>query len=80
MGEINDYATGPVKSDERPHGRPRGYYSGLTGPQRDEMIVKLRRQKKTLRQIAATLGMSTSGVSDAIHRIAEGGSGVDPRG
>lgn len=80
MGDINDYATGPVKSDERPHGRPRGYYSGMTATERDEMIVTLRRRGKTLRQIATAVGMSTSGVSDALHRIAEGGRGVDPRG
>ena len=74
---VNDYPTGPVRSDERPRGRD--YWSGMTAAQRDEVIVRMRRKGYTLRKIATALKMSTSGVSDALQRIAEGRSGADPR-
>jgi hypothetical protein len=57
------------------------YYDGLTAAQRDAKIVELRRRGWKLKEIAAALNMSISGVSDAVKRIRAGGRpGRDPRG
>jgi DNA-binding CsgD family transcriptional regulator len=54
------------------------YYIGTTSA-RDAQIIQLRQAGYKLRQIAAHLGMSVSGVSDACRRIAAGRPGRDPR-
>lgn len=52
----------------------------LTTPQRDALIVKLRREGMSLRQIAKRTGMGSAGaVASALQRIAEGRPGRDPR-
>jgi DNA-binding NarL/FixJ family response regulator len=69
-------ARGPGESYTRDH-----YYSGLTAAQRDAKIVELRRRGWKLKEIAAALNMSISGVSDAVKRVRAGGRpGRDPRG
>ncbi len=88
MGIANDYPKGPVPNEGRPrstgeYGRftPHSrYYDGLSPIERDEKIVELRRRGWKLKQIAAVTNMSTSGVSDALKRIAEGRPGRDARG
>jgi hypothetical protein len=55
------------------------YYDGMIASQRDRAIWEYRRRGYKLREIAAHLGMSTSGVSDAVRRIAAGRPGRDPR-
>jgi hypothetical protein len=46
--------------------------TGLTPYQRDEKIVELRKRGYTYRRIAGLVGMSPSGVLDALRRIGEG--------
>ncbi len=50
-----------------------GYYdaTGLTAPQRDELIVTLRRKGYTYRKIAKLVGMSPNGVMQALRRMAD---------
>jgi DNA-binding CsgD family transcriptional regulator len=51
----------------------------MSGPVRDELIVKLRRQGLTYRQIGEAVGMSPTSVGHALARIAEGRPGRGPR-
>jgi hypothetical protein len=52
----------------------------MTTPERDALIVKLRKEGKSLRQIARATGMRSAGaVASALQRIAEGRPGRDPR-
>jgi hypothetical protein len=44
-----------------------------------ETIIRLRRRGYRFKDIAGHLGMSVSGVSDAIRRIQDGRPGRDPR-
>jgi DNA-binding NarL/FixJ family response regulator len=53
--------------------------SGMSSDQRDELIARLRSQGWTLKRIAERVGMSTSGVHDALGRVADGRPGRDPR-
>jgi hypothetical protein len=53
--------------------------SGLTSAQRDDLIVKLRAEGLTFRQIADRVGMTHRGVQYALERITEGRPGRDPR-
>lgn len=53
--------------------------SGLTSQQRDETVVRLRKQGLTLKAIATRVGMSVSGVYTVLERVAEGRPGRDPR-
>jgi hypothetical protein len=56
------------------------YYDGLTAAQRDAKIAELRRRGWKLKDIAAALNMSISGVGDACKRIRAGRPGRDPQG
>jgi hypothetical protein len=52
----------------------------LTAPQRDALIVRLRREGYSLRAIARRVGMSSAiSVSRALQRISEGRPPRDPR-
>lgn len=53
--------------------------SGMTGVQRDELVVKLRAEGWKYREIADHVGMSISGVYTVLERVAEGRPGRDPR-
>ena len=53
--------------------------SGMTSVQRDVLVVKLRQQGYSIRQIAAHVGMSAAGIRHALERIEEGRAGRDPR-
>jgi DNA-binding CsgD family transcriptional regulator len=55
------------------------YYDGLTAMQKDELIVKLRRQGLSQAKIGKRLGLTQQGISKAIRRISEGRLGRDPR-
>jgi DNA-binding NarL/FixJ family response regulator len=44
--------------------------TGLTAPQRDQLIISLRRKGKTQEQIARATGLTQSGVHRAILRLA----------
>jgi hypothetical protein len=55
------------------------YWDGTVISERDARIMDLRRRGYKLRVIAAAMGMSVSGVSDACRRIAAGRPGRDPR-
>lgn len=57
----------------------RYYDGGMVASQRDAKIWELRRRGYKLREIAAALDMSVSGVSDAVRRIRAGRPGRDPR-
>ena len=56
--------------DERP-----GRWYAIPPQERDRMIVQMRRQGFTYRQIGKRVGMSESGVARAIQRIRLGGFG-----
>jgi IS30 family transposase len=45
--------------------------TGLTAPQRDELIVRLRRKGYTYRKIGRAVGMSPQGVLQALRRMAD---------
>jgi hypothetical protein len=51
----------------------------MSGATRDALIVKLRRQGATYRQIGARVGMSPTSVGYALARIAAGRPGRGPR-
>jgi transposase-like protein len=55
------------------HRQTVGYYdaTGLTAPQRDELIVRLRRRGYTYRKIAKVVRMSPNGVMQALRRMAD---------
>lgn len=57
------------------------YYDadGLTAPQLDALIVKLRRQGLSQSKIAAAVGLTQQGVAAVLKRIAAGRPGRDPR-
>ncbi|WP_280827399.1 hypothetical protein [Mycobacterium sp. OTB74] len=52
-----------------------GRFYALPAPQRDEVIVALRRRGWTHARIGGQVGMSESGVRRALQRIAAGGLG-----
>jgi DNA-binding NarL/FixJ family response regulator len=51
----------------------------MSGETRDALILKLRRQGWTYRQIGRAVGMSPNSVGHALQRIAEGRPGRGPR-
>jgi hypothetical protein len=51
----------------------------MSGPERDALIVRLRRQYWTFKKISKVVGMTPHGVLVATRRIAEGRPGRDPR-
>jgi IS30 family transposase len=55
------------------HRQTVGYYdaTGLTAPQRDELIVRLRRKGYSYRKIGKAVGMSPQGVLQALRRMAD---------
>ena len=55
--------------------RPGRFYT-LNAPDRDEMIVALRRRGWTYAKIGRRVGMSESGVKRALDRIRAGGYGM----
>jgi hypothetical protein len=55
--------------------RPGRFYT-LNAPDRDRMIVELRRRGWTYKRIGARVGMSESGVKRALDRIRDGGFGM----
>jgi hypothetical protein len=80
VAAINDYPVGPVRDWE-----PRRRCTGegvpfMTGPERDALIVRLRRKRWSYARIGAACGMSANGVMLSLRRIAEGRPGRDPRG
>lgn len=58
------------------------YYdeTGLTGEERDAIVVKLRQRGYSYRQIGEATGMTANGVMHALRRIEEGRPGRSPRG
>ena len=55
------------------HRQTVGYYdaTGLTAPQRDELIVRLRRRRHSYRKIGKAIRMSPQGVLQALRRMAD---------
>jgi hypothetical protein len=53
----------------------RGRFYAMPAQRRDELIVRLRGRGMSLKAIANRVGMSESGVSRALDRIADGGFG-----
>ena len=51
----------------------------MGAPEKDQLILTLRRRGYSTRRIAAALGMSKSGVADALKRKADGRPARDPR-
>jgi DNA-directed RNA polymerase specialized sigma subunit len=54
--------------------RPGRFYA-IPAPERDRMILQLRRAGWTLKRIGRRVGMSESGVKRSLDRIAMGGFG-----
>jgi AraC-like DNA-binding protein len=54
----------------------RGRWYDMNAPDRDRMIVALRRRGWTLKRIGREVHMSESGVKRALDRIADGGFGL----
>jgi DNA-binding NarL/FixJ family response regulator len=52
-----------------------GRWYALPAPERDRMILQLRRQGWTLKRIGKRVGMSESGVKRSLDRIRAGGFG-----
>jgi hypothetical protein len=51
----------------------------ITAPEKDRLIVELRRRGLTLKHIGAEVGMTAAGVSAALRRIPQGRRAHDPR-
>jgi DNA-binding CsgD family transcriptional regulator len=51
----------------------------MSGPTRDALILRLRRQGRSYREIGKAVGMSPSSVGHALSRIAEGRPERGPR-
>ncbi len=79
MDKVSDLPLGPPKSDDRPRRRTGDGVPYMSGPERDALIVRLRRRGWTYRRIGKALGMSANGVMLALRRIVEGRAGRDLR-
>jgi transcriptional regulator len=51
----------------------------MTAPEKDRLIVELRRRGWTLKRIGNEVGMTAAGVSAALKRIPHGRPARDPR-
>ena len=50
----------------------------ITAPEKDSLIVELRRRGLTLKHIGAEVGMTAAGVSAALRHIPQGRPAHDP--
>ena len=71
----------PLSSDNQRMTRQTRYYNdvGMNAFETDSLIIKLKSQGYRLKDIAAAVHMSPSGVHRALERIADGRPGRAPR-
>ena len=80
MGIVSDqYRPYPMRSDERPRRRTGDGVPCMSAPERDELILALRRREWSYAKIGRAVGMSANGGMLSLRRITEGRPGRDPR-